>query len=116
MDTKKMLKEQLEREYEYQRNHEVGTEEYNASLGRLTTLQTRLTAIEESERDAAIKEQTVKEDKKDRVIKNVLEGIKTTSGIVLPIIGLVVITAVEKETTFTGSLKDITKLFLPKKL
>ena len=60
------------------------------------------------------KDASVKEDK-DRLIRNVLEGVKVGSGIVLPIIGLVAITAVEKDTTFTGSLREYTRYFLPKK-
>ena len=60
------------------------------------------------------KDVSVKEDK-DRLIRNVLEGVKVGSGIILPIIGLVAITAVEKDITFTGSLREYTRYFLPKK-
>ena len=74
-------------------------------------LNSQLTNLEtaESEKEASAK------DQKNTLIRNVLEGVKVGSGIVLPIIGLVAITAVEKDTTFTGSLREYTRYFLPKK-
>lgn len=100
MKTKKLLMELIEREREYLAEQEVGGEEYNASLQRLM----------------ALEKQVSDPDKADRVIKNILEAVKVSSGIVLPVVGLVWITATEKESTFTGVLKEYTKYFFPKKL
>ena len=74
-------------------------------------LNSQLTELEKAE---AEKEASAK-DQKNTLIRNVLEGVKVGSGIILPIIGLVAITAVEKDTTFTGSLREYTRYFLPKK-
>lgn len=95
---KNLLMECIERENAYLADQEVGSEEYKASLKRLMDLEKQMS----------------ESPKNDRVIRNVIEAVKVGGSIVLPIIGLVCITATEKEYTFTGALKDYTKLFLPK--
>lgn len=105
MNSETLLRERIKREYEYQKEHDVGTDEYNASMSRLNTLEDKLTELENS-----------KSEKNDRIVKNVIEGVKVGSGIVLPIIGLVAITAFEKNDTFTTSLRGFVQCFIPKKL
>ena len=108
---KTLLLNLIEREQNYFDSQESGSEEYVNSQARLMKLNSQLTEQEkaESEKEASAK------DQKNTLIRNVLEGVKVGSGIVLPIIGLVAITAVEKDTTFTGSLREYTRYFLPKK-
>ena len=108
---KTLLLNLIEREQNYFDSQESGSEEYVNSQARLMKLNSQLTDLEkaESEKEASAK------DQKNTLIRNVLEGVKVGSGIVLPIIGLVAITAVEKDTTFTGSLREYTRYFLPKK-
>ena len=108
---KTLLLNLIEREQNYFDSQESGSEEYVNSQARLMKLNSQLTELEkaESEKEASAK------DQKNTLIRNVLEGVKVGSGIVLPIIGLVAITAVEKDTTFTGSLREYTRYFLPKK-
>ena len=108
MDSKTRLVEQIERERKYLAGLTVGSDEYEKSLERLMKL-------EELVSDQEQKQKQMSEERKDRIVKNILDGIKTTSGIALPLIGLVWITATEKETTFTGVLREYTKYFLPKK-
>ena len=99
MKTKKsLLVKLIKREEEYLDSCEVGTEEYNESLERLTKLQEQLDA------------------QKDQKSKIVVEGVKVAGGIVLPVIGWVVITAFEREDTLTTSLKKTVDCFLPRKL
>lgn len=126
---KTLLLNLIEREQNYFDSQESGSEEYVSSQKRLMNLKSQLTDLEKTETELetareklditkaeleVTKDASVKEDK-DRLIRNVLEGVKVGSGIVLPIIGLVAITAVEKDTTFTGSLREYTRYFLPKK-
>ena len=126
---KTLLLNLIEREQIYFDDQSPGDEEYVNSQKRLMNLKSQLTDLEKTEAELkttgekleiakaeleVTKDVSVKEDK-DRLIRNVLEGIKIGSGIVLPIIGLVAITAVEKDTTFTGSLREYTRYFLPKK-
>lgn len=99
MKTKKsLLVKLIKREEEHFDSCEVGTEEYNESLERLTKLQEQLDA------------------QKDQKSKLVVEGVKVAGGIVLPVIGWVVITAFEREDTLTTSLKKTVDCFLPRKL
>lgn len=135
MNLEALLQEDIGREHEYLTKQEVGSEEYNASLKRLASLENQLfdlkkinlESVTKNEQidlenkklkfEAEQKSKQIKEDKKDRLIKNTLEGVKViVGGIIIPIVGLVCITATEKETTFCGALKDYTKLFVPKKL
>ena len=102
---KARLMELIEREKSHLAKQEVGSEEYCASLRRLMDLEKQLAELEVNEHD-----------KKDKVVRNIYEGVKTASGIAIPLIGLVWITATEKETTFTGVLKEYTRYFLPKKM
>lgn len=126
---KTLLLNLIEREQNYFDDQSPGDEEYVNSQKRLMNLKSQLTDLEKTETELetareklditkaeleVTKDASVKEDK-DRLIRNVLEGVKVGSGIVLPIIGLVAITAVEKDITFTGSLREYTRYFLPKK-
>ena len=126
---KTLLLNLIEREQNYFESQESGSEEYINSPARLMKLNSQLTDLEKTEMELKTTEEkleltkaelevtkdvSVKEDK-DRLIRNVLEGVKVGSGIILPIIGLVAITAVEKDITFTGSLREYTRYFLPKK-
>lgn len=96
---KNHLKEAYERENAYLAEQEVGSEEYKASLQRLM----------------AIKEAMNNPGNKKWIVETSIEGVKVVSGVVLPLIGLVWITATEKDVTFTGALREYTKYFFPKK-
>lgn len=97
MRNKNLLMEQIERETKYLAEQTVGTEEYVKSQERLMALQKQLTELD------------------DQTKRFGLETIKVAGGILLPIIGLIGITAAEKEITFTGALREYTKYFLPGK-
>ena len=112
---KTLLLNLIEREQIYFENQKPGSEEYVDSQTRLMKLNAQLTELEKAEEDLKLSKDTTAKDQKNTLIRNVLEGVKVGSGIVLPIIGLVAITAVEKDTTFTGSLREYTRYFLPKK-
>ena len=140
---KTLLVTLIEREQNYFESQKLGSEEYVDSQARLMKLSSQLADLEKTETELKTTEEkleitkaeleisrgklklseaelevtkdvSVKENK-DRLIRNILEGVKVGSGIILPIIGLVAITAVEKDTTFTGSLREYTRYFLPKK-
>lgn len=126
---KTLLLNLIEREQNYFDDQSPGDEEYVNSQKRLMNLKSQLTDLEKTEMELKTTEEkleitkaelevtknvSVKEEK-DRLIRNILEGVKIGSGIVLPIIGLITITAVEKDITFTGSLREYTRYFLPKK-
>ena len=116
METKSILMKLIERETEYCEGYDVGTEEYNSSFKRLLDLKKELETLEKSEVEHERKEREMKELKKDRITKNGIEIVKVGGSIMLPIIGLVAITAFEREDTFTTSLKGFVNCFIPKKL
>lgn len=115
MISKSHLMEEIEKVREYLANHEVGSDEYNAAQNQLVTLEKLLFEMEKSEVEAERKQQEITDTKHSQVIGNILEGVKVAGGIVLPLVGLVWITATEKDTTFTGALREYTKYFLPKR-
>ena len=126
---KTLLLNLIEREQTYFESQKPGSEEYVDSQTRLMKLSSQLADLEKTETELKTTEEKLElskaelevtkdvsvKESKDRLIRNILEGVKVGSGIVLPIIGLVAITAVEKDTTFTGSLREYTRYFLPKK-
>lgn len=116
METKKLLMDQIKRENEYLAEQEVGTEDYNDSLKRLNTLEDKLIELEKFEVESARKDKQMKDEKKDRKIGFGIDVSKfVVSTVVIPIVGLVCITAAEKDITFTGALREYTRYFLPKK-
>ena len=134
MNLETLLHDEIEREKEYLAEQDVGSDEYSACFKRLTILEEKLFDLEKLKSDNQVKgkqlelesrrllfETTTKDtqladEKRDRKIKNVLEGVKIGTGVLVPLIGLVWITATEKEVTFTGALKGYASLFVPKKL
>jgi hypothetical protein len=92
------LMEQYERERKHLAAQEDGSEEYVASLYRLMDIDKQLAS--HTEQDS----------------KTALEITKVVVSVALPLIGLVGITAAEKQISFVGSLRDYTKYFLPKKV
>lgn len=116
MNLKTLLRDQIEREHAYLIDQAVGSEEYNASMQRLNTLEDKLVDLEHYEADAIRKDKQAEEEKKDRRIRNSIEITKVATGVALPLIGLVAITAFEKDDTFTSALKGYVNCFIPKKL
>jgi len=116
MNAKSLLTEQIVRERDFLAEQQVGTEEYNESLKRLISLEEKLAEVEQFESDNVMKEKQMAEEKKDRFNKNCIDiGKFVAGGIIMPIVGLVCITATEKDVTFTGALREYTRYFLPKK-
>lgn len=117
MDSKTLLLEQIERERTYVRGCSVGSEEYNASFERLIRLEEKMAEIEKSEAELNFRHEQMAEEKKDRFVKNIIEGVKVVgTGMVIPIVGLVAITAFEKNDTFTTALRGFVNCFIPKKV
>ena len=106
MYSKEMLLKLIEKETTYLNSHEVGSEEYNKSMTRLVELQGQLAELEKFDKE-----------QKNKNVGNAIEVGKFILGsVVIPVVGLVAITAVEKDITFTGALREYTRYFLPKKM
>ena len=90
MTSRELVEERIQRERTYLAQHEVGSEEYNASMKRLDVLNDKLTELEKNEADVVAKEQQLKVDKKDRFVKTVVDiGKFVVGGVLLPVVGLV---------------------------
>ena len=115
-------------------NLAVGSKEYEALANRRDRLLDKAIEIGKFNAEANLKQQQIdaekerfdiecerkqqqmEDEKKDRFVKNVLEEFKVGGAIVFPVIGLVWITAAEKDISFTGALREYTKYFLPRKI
>ena len=103
MSKKKRVLELIERERTYLAEQEVGSPEYCASQKRLMDL------------EKLLKEVNTGDASWERIFKIALETLKVVGGIAIPIFGTIYIAALEKDITFTGALREIPKLILPKR-
>lgn len=117
MKNKELLMKQIEREQTYCDNQDIGTKEYDDSFDRLVTLRKELADLEKTEAENDRRNRELAESKKDHFAKNAIEVAKFVgTGIVMPCIGFVVITAFEKDDSFTTSLKRTLDAFIPKRM
>lgn len=103
------LKDLIERERRYIDKLNTGSDEYVNSMKRLMELEKGLSEIEKNEAE-------IDQSQKSRRMGVILEWAKIGANVALPLIGYVAIVAAEKDITFTGALRDVTKCFLPKKI
>lgn len=117
MKDKELVLQEIEREQAYRDRLEFGSEEYDKSCNRLSGLRKELADLEKTEAENERRNREMAENKKDRKVKNTLEGVKIIGGgIIMPCIGYVVVTAFEKDDSFTSALKKVVDCFIPKKL
>lgn len=116
MELKTLLHEDIEREHEYLREQDIGSDEYNDSLKRLAGLEETLFELVKFESETAAKEKQYQEEKKDRTIKNGIEIGKAVGGWLFAGGMCVAIMAFEKNDTFTSALKGCISAFVPKKV
>lgn len=103
------LKDLIERQRGYIDTLDNGTDEYVSAVKLLMDLEKELSEIEKNEAEMV-------QAQKSRHVGAILEAVKIATNVGLPLIGYVVIVAAEKDITFTGALRDVTKCFLPKKI
>lgn len=112
MGIKRILVEEFEKELEELKRLEVGTDKYKNTVDGVTKMADRIIEIEKnetakedrsktSEVDIYLKEQQLKEDKKDRLIKNILTGVNIVGGFGLAAWAFVASMNFEKEGTLT---------------
>lgn len=112
MSIKTKLIEEFNDEIERLGKMELGSEEYKATADGVTKLADRIIKIEESEKEAEMKDmdnsivnelklQQMAEDRKDRIIKNCIEGTKVVGGFALAAWAFVASMNFEKEGTLT---------------
>lgn len=103
------LKDLIERERRHIEKLSIGTDEYVDTMKRIVDLEKALSEIEKNGAE-------IEQAQKSRQTGVILEAVKIATNVALPLIGYVAIVAAEKDITFTGALRDVTKCFLPKKI
>lgn len=99
---KAIVEESIEREHEYLKSKDVGTEEYVESQKRLIALEGKLAELE-----------TMEIDSKDRFWKFVLEIAKIVTGLGASAAFFIVAIAQEREITFTGAARIFVNSIMP---
>lgn len=77
------------------------TEEYKYATDGITKIADRIIEIEKIEQEQALKEKQAKVDKRDKIIRNVIDGTKVIGGMVLAAATVVISINFEREGTFT---------------
>lgn len=127
MNIETLLYDEIETEFEKLRTTEYGSEQYKVTVDGLTKLMDRAIEMEKVTNDCNdkaanreieqnIKLQQLADDKKDRLVKNIIGG----AGVVLPLLltiwGTKVSLEFEKEGTFTTIMgRGFINKLLPKK-
>ena len=127
MNMEILLYDEIETEFEKLRTAEAGSEQYKVAVDGLTKLMDRAIEMEKVSNDCEdkakareseelMKQQQLKDDKKDRLIKNLISA----AGVVLPLIvtiwGTKVSLKFEEEGTFTTIMgRGFVNKLLPKK-
>lgn len=116
MSIQELLYEEIQRELEKLKSMEEGTEEYKNTIDTIAKLTDRLIEIEKAEKESEDKQAQMIEDRKDRLVKNVLNGV----GIVLPVVvtiwGTLKSFKFEQEGTITTIMgRGFINKLLPKK-
>lgn len=127
MNIETLLYDEIETEFEKLRTTDTGSEQYKVTVDGLTKLMDRAIEMERinndcddkaktRESDQLMKEQQLLEDKKDRLVKNIISA----AGVVLPLIvtiwGTKVSLKFEEEGTFTTIMgRGFINKLLPKK-
>lgn len=128
MNMKRLLCEEFQSEIEELGKMQLGTDEYKVAVDGVTKLADRLIEIDkidinhdekmESLRaDREIKEAQMKDERKDRVIKNVLTGVSIGGGFALTVWGALNAWKFEEHGTVSSNMgREFMKRILPKKL
>lgn len=116
MNIEQLLHGEIVSELETLKGMEVGTDQYKTAVDGLTKLADRAIELEKIHVDEDLKTKAMDEEKKDRLIKNVL----TALGIVIPtavtIWGTCVSIKFEETGTFTTTMgRGFIQKLLPKK-
>lgn len=127
MSVKETLANEIETQIKAMEYMEIGTDVYDKAVKGVTELLDKLNEMERMdydyqdkyearEKETEVKLIQMKEDKKDRIVKNSLTAISVIGGIAVTVWGTIATLNFEKEGTITSSAgrSFITRLF-PKK-
>ena len=116
MNIETLLYDEIETEFAKLRGMDPGSEEFKATVDGLTKFMDRAIEIDKNESEQTVKKLQLEDEKKDRLIKNILGA----AGIILPLLvtiwGTKVSLKFEEEGTFTTIMgRGFINKLLPKK-
>ena len=114
MSLKTEIREEVQNELKELRKMELGTETYSKTVDGVTKLADRVIEMdkldnerqaqaENHENEMELKLAQLKEDKKDRLVKNCLTGVSIVGGMAVAVWGTIASINFEREGTFTTS-------------
>lgn len=114
MSLRTQIRDEVQSQLEELHKMGVGTDEYRNTVDGITKLADRVIEMDKldnerqiqaelNEKELELKEAQLKEDKKDRIIRNCLNGISIVGGIAVAVWGTIVSINFEREGTFTTS-------------
>lgn len=116
MKLETLLEVEIQEEFGGLSTMEKGTEQHKAAVNGLTQLIDRSIEIAKMEADYEMKRKQAEEDRKDRLVKNVLTGAGIVIPAVLTVWGTVVSLKFEQEGTVTTTIgRGFINKLLPKK-
>lgn len=101
VELKKQLNGEITERFKELGEAELMSEHYKSATDGMTKLADRIIEIEKLEAEQALKEQQAKVEKRDRIVRNVIEGTKVVGGFGLAAWAFVASMNFEKEGTLT---------------
>lgn len=81
MKIENMLGDEIQNEFEKLKGDALGSEQYSKTVDGLTKMVDRAIEIEKLKLEAANKEKQLKEERKDRIVKNIISA----AGVIIPV-------------------------------
>lgn len=103
MKIEKMAHEAIEEGFNELKEMKKGTDEYDQTVNSLTKLMDRAIEIDKLNVEHEEKEVQMKEDKRDRIVKNVLNGVGVVGGLAVTVWGACKSWKFEENGTITSS-------------
>ena len=114
MDIKKQLAGEFDARLEELGVMKLGEEDYKVATDCMTKIADRIIEIEKAESDRKLREQQMKDEKRDRIVRNVIDVSKFVGGTIFTAAAFIMSINFEREGTFTtkggqGALRELLK-------
>lgn len=116
MEIEQLLREEIQLELEQLKDSEVGTDKHKETVDSVAKLTDRVIEMEKIDVERQTKLKQMDDDRKDRLIKNVLNGLNIGLPLVVLVWGTLKTFEFEKEGTVTTIIgRGIINKLIPKK-
>lgn len=101
MDIKQQLSGEFDARLEELGDMQLGDDNYRTATDCMTKVADRIIEIEKIEAECKLKEQQLKIDRRDKIVRNVIEGVKVVGGLGSAFAIAIISINFEREGTFT---------------